>query len=263
MLRLWNKIIRKIAYILTHKISEQDEVIRSSISRNGSSYIVSDEFYEINDNNLNYRLRKKGSDINVYKQVILGKEYQSVIDFLIINQKSPSFIIDCGANIGLTSMLFGNNFKDAIIYSIEPDSSNFGMLNYNTQFNQNIVRINKAIWSEITTLKIDRDFRDGQDWSVRTIKESSTSYDTVKTTTIMELLKASNKATIDLLKIDIEGAETELFKSKNSYEFLNYTNCIALEIHDECVDRQTIYNILKKKSFNLFNSGELTIGIKN
>lgn len=264
MLTLWNKTIRKIAYILTHKISEQNEVIRSILNNTGNTHIVSDKCYEINDNNLNlnYRLRRKGSDFNVYKQVIFGKEYQPIIDFFIINQIHPQFIIDCGANIGLTSMLLGYHFKDAIIYAIEPDGSNFEMLKYNTQFNQNINLINKAVWSEVTTLKIDRNFRDGQDWSVRTVRDSCASYDAVQTITIMEILKESNIDTIDLLKIDIEGAEAELFRSENNYEFLEYTNCIAIEIHDECIDRQTIYNILKKKSFILFNSGELTVGIR-
>ena len=68
--------------------------------------------------------------------------------------------------------------------------------------------------------------------------------------------------TIDILKIDIEGSEKEVFTGANAdVSFLSKTKCIAVEIHDEFDCRDAIYSILTKYNFKYFDSGELTIGI--
>lgn len=262
MLLIWNKIIRKIAQLLTHKRTADTEATLNMLRSNFRKVIINENYYLLTEDTISYKLRKSTSDYEVFKQVVVGKEYQPIIEYLSLNKIKPTLIIDCGANIGLTTIQFSIAFPNSKIISIEPDEKNFKMLRDNTRGNLNITTINKAIWSGVTSLKIDRSFRDGQEWSVRTIKESSLANNTVQTITILKLLEESKCSKIDFLKIDIEGAEAELFNNESNYEFLNYTNCIAIEIHDECVDRNKIYTILKSKSFIIFNSGELTIGIR-
>ena len=67
---------------------------------------------------------------------------------------------------------------------------------------------------------------------------------------------------MDILKIDIEGSEKQIFTSPvANFNFLKSTKCIAIEIHDEFDCREEICNILTDYGFVLFNQGELTIGI--
>lgn len=84
----------------------------------------------------------------------------------------------------------------------------------------------------------------------------------LKAFSIQHLIEKFKWDTIDILKMDIEGSEKEVFTNPNSdVSFLAITKCIAIEIHDEFDCRETIYEILKSYGFTLFNSGELTIGI--
>src|SRR5665213_307274 len=71
------------------------------------------------------QLRFGTSDAWVLKEVLLDGEY----DFL--PQISPKVIIDAGANIGLASIFFANKFPDAVIYALEPEVSNYAILEKN------------------------------------------------------------------------------------------------------------------------------------
>ncbi|RWU08599.1 FkbM family methyltransferase [Pedobacter chitinilyticus] len=262
MYKLWNKAIKRISYILTHKKTLSEQTILGNLKSNENYVKEDNDYYYLENTEFSYQLRKKGSDVRVHRQIVIEKEYQSLIDCLIVNDKKPKLIVDCGANIGLTAIQFARNFPYAQIISIEPDEMNFRQLSINTQDFHNVYPLRNAIWTSLETLKLDKNFRDGEDWSIRTVKSSDDFYQEVQTITLLDLLKELGQEKIDLLKIDIEGTEKELFKDKNTYRFLDKTECIAIEIHDECVDRLNIYKILREHDFTLFNSGELTIGLR-
>lgn len=263
MLKLWNRIIKKIAFKVSSQATEKREALLDLLEQNGNKISESETLFFVKNSAFSYQLRKKGSDVDVFRQVITSREYQPLIDFLEINNKNPKLILDCGANIGLTSMQFAYHFPNSLILSIEPDADNFKQLTENVKGFKNVTPLQNAVWSSSEILKIDRSFRDGRDWSIRTVKKTENAYQDVQSITINEILENTDYTEIDLLKIDIEGAESELFKDEKVYSFLYKTKCIAIEIHDECVDRIHIYTILKKIGFTLFNTGELTIGIRH
>ena len=157
MLLIWNKIIRKISQILTHKNTLDNELKLNSLKSKGRSLTINDKYYELNDSTHQYKLRKNSSDYEVFKQVVIKKEYEPLINYFKVNNIHPNLIIDCGANIGLTSIQFASNFPTCKIIAIEPDRNNFELLKTNT-LNKNITSIHKAIWSIITTLNLNRNF---------------------------------------------------------------------------------------------------------
>ena len=61
------------------------------------------------------------------------------------------------------------------------------------------------------------------------IFEASTSF--LRAITIDQIAKDYLFTTIDILKIDIEGSEFELF-SNNPHPWLSITKCIVIELHD-------------------------------
>ena len=67
--------------------------------------------------------------------------------------------------------------------------------------------------------------------------------------------------TIDILKLDIEGAERFVFEDKQEAgEFLAKVKFIVMEIHDEYPIREHIYSTMRECKFDFFEYGELTIG---
>ncbi|GEO07611.1 hypothetical protein SAE01_01070 [Segetibacter aerophilus] len=170
-------------------------------------------------------------------------------------------IIDAGGNIGGTSIFFHNIFPGAKFIIVEPDNGNFDVLQKNIKQNNfgSYKLIKGGLWSKCCYLKIDRDFRDKNDWSVQVVESEKPTdllgYD------IAGLMKLGNFDTIDILKIDIEGAEKKVFDDFNSVSaFLSKTRFIAIEIHDEYNCREQINDCLLQNNFIFFTAGELTIG---
>ncbi len=167
-------------------------------------------------------LRPKTSDIYVFDLVFLWDEYgrQKYINKI-------NFIIDLGANIGLTTLYFHKEYPEASIIGVEPENSNFEILRLNTKHIDKIQIYNKAIWNKKTKISLinnitnDNDgycFGRGNDNNVETI-------------TINELLKNSQYRYIDILKIDIEGGEKNLFY-ENYENWLPFVRLIIIELHD-------------------------------
>ena len=238
------------------------------ISVNG--YFVSETISEIvsdfrNNTKKTIKLRKKpSSDFDVFQQVFIGVEYHKVIEEYknnFSNYKNYKInIIDAGTNIGLTSLIFNDNFDEPNIVCIEPEKENFKVLKFNLYNYKNIFQINGGLWSSNTYLHVVRDFRDKKDWSFRV--EETTDVNDIRAYSIDQICKDSKFQFIDILKIDIEGSEKQIFTAKNvDLNFLKITKLIAIEIHDEFNCRNEIYSILEAFGFVYFNHGELTIGV--
>ncbi|MBC7525359.1 MAG: FkbM family methyltransferase, partial [Flavobacterium sp.] len=196
------------------------------------------------------KLRKNpSSDFEVFKQVYSLKEYLPVVNAYNANFKNKSNyslnIIDAGANIGLTSLFFTEYFEKCNAISVEPEVENFRILEFNLESakKSKTVTINGAIWSSNCKIKIINDFRDTSSWSFR-VEETDDTY-AITAYSINQLLADNNFEILDILKIDIEGSEKQVFTDpKSNLEFLKITRCIAIEIHDEFNCREEICNIL-------------------
>lgn len=262
------KIKQIVKIILTKKPSKKGFFENNLVSNE-----LIKEFHQINDynyeavfyDNSKVIIRNHNfSDYAVFKQIFNEKEYHSILKILQLNQnfKGKKVIVDAGANVGYTSVYFLQNLTDISILAVEPSQSNAEIFIQNTNaFNKNgIVRLYNNALCEVKnkSFEIDRDFRDGRDWSIAT-KEVANG--TIKGITISEIIEQNNLDYISLLKIDIEGAERFIFNDGIDLLFLKITQVIAIEIHDEFNIRDTICSLLIQHNFFLFESGELTIGI--
>ena len=70
-------------------------------------------------------LRLNSSDVPTYEDLFAKGDYGFSV------QKSPTTIVDAGANIGLASVIFANRWPDATIIAIEPEAGNFDLLKKN------------------------------------------------------------------------------------------------------------------------------------
>ena len=166
----------------------------------------------------------------------IKKEYEE-----ILKSKSIPLIIDCGSNIGSSSLYFSKIFNRSQIVLIEPDNKSFEFSKKNIKY-QNTIFLNKVIDSEKKNVNFFSDPDDN-----RKSKVSQEGVNIVKSITINEIvekLKIENKVPF-LIKIDIEGYENQLF-SKN-YDWIDKFKIIIIEIHDWMIPNK--YN-----SFNFLNA---------
>lgn len=167
-------------------------------------------------------LRAQSSDRDCYYQIFIEEVYKNI-------PKNATYILDLGANIGMSALYFRKHIPHSKIIAIEPDPINFQQLLKNTQEN-NIFCLNSGIWYSSTNLKINNE-NAGSWWSqVKACRESW-----IQGITVDFIMKEFNFPRIDILKIDIEWSEKYLFE-KNYRSWLEKTSFIAIELHDRILD---------------------------
>ena len=82
----------------------------------------------------------------------------------------------------------------------------------------------------------------------------------VESITIDNIMSENNFKTVDILKIDIEGAEKDLFE-KNYEKWLPNIKIIMVETHDRMVPQSafTVMNTLNKYNFILYTTADGTL----
>jgi len=130
--------------------------------------------------------------------------------------------------VGYASVYFAHHFPNARIIAVEPESSNYQMLIQNTKQHQNIVCVESAIWSEEKELTLQNPQAAHWKFSYQD-KASSVNGPNIQAQTLMGLIKKFNLQRINLLKIDIVGAEKNLFAANT--DWLQYVDCLIIEIH--------------------------------
>lgn len=149
---------------------------------------------------------------------------------LPIENFQPKLILDCGGNIGCASIYFANQYPDAKIYSVEPADDNFKLLEFNTSCYENIHAIKSALWDKETYICVKNGEHNNLGWMA--FEASAENPEAMKTVTVLKILNKSGFDEIDLLKIDIEGAEKEVFGAENVHEWLSRVKVLVIELHD-------------------------------
>lgn len=168
--------------------------------------------------------RPINEDVYLLKSIFETGEYNLPIDF------KPRLILDCGGNIGCAAVYFVNKYPDAQIYSVEPEGDNFRLLQYNTCAYDNIHPIKSALWDKETFIRVED--RGYGKWGFMTFETAADAPDAMRTTTVAKLLADSGFDEIDLLKIDVEGAEKEIFSAPDVDDWLPKVNVLVIELHD-------------------------------
>lgn len=216
----------------------------------------------INEQQVSVFLRKNSSDLQVLESVVLQEEYKIVT----ANRKKCNSIVDAGGNIGLTTVYLHAFFPEATFMIIEPDDKNFALLKKNLEQNRisKIKLFNNALWVSNEKLVISNSFRDGKDWSLTVEKANSTEeqkgIDFLEGISLQEICTTTGIETIDLLKIDIEGAERFLFNDRSFLQHIsNAVSLLVIEIHDEFNIRETINHEMTNAGFTAVESGDVTL----
>jgi FkbM family methyltransferase len=175
-------------------------------------------------------LRSRSTDFETFVKVIGEAEYD-------VPELStpPRAIVDAGANVGIASCFFAEKFPQARIIALEPEASNFDLLRKNVTDYPNVVCINKALWKTSGTLQLFMPAAGGKD-AFRT-EENCAAHEpgvkqegSVECVSISDLMAEYGLLRIDLLKVDIEGAEKEVFADCG--DWIDKVDAIVIELHD-------------------------------
>lgn len=208
-------------------------------------------------------LKTDSSDPMVFKQIMLDKEYEPIVDLIRSKGIIVKNLVDAGANVGLTTFYMKAFFPDAKVIALEPSLQTYQRFNNNIDLNSltNVTSLQMGLWNKKTFLKPDLNFRDKLDWSFSLTENEISDKDGIAVLSMFDIIEEYDLGLIDLLKIDIEGGETMVFANRVDVSWLNKVRMIAIEIHDELNCRTKIESTLIQFNFELFYFGELTVGV--
>jgi FkbM family methyltransferase len=143
----------------------------------------------------------------------------------------PSVIVDAGAHVGYATLFYANRWPEAQIIAIEPEPSNCELLRQNCAGYSNVTILQGALWHQRTRLRIVNP--DAKSWGFRVGERAGHEAETepVEAYSVSDLLYLSGQSRISLLKIDIEGAELDVF-ANNSNVWLDQVDAILIELHE-------------------------------
>jgi len=155
----------------------------------------------------NVKFRSLGSE----SIKILSPEYESYI-WKHLNLKKGDVFVDIGAHIGKYTVTAAKIVGDGgLVVSLEPFPANYRTLLENVNINKltNVVALNVAAWSERCDLKLFIGREPGQH-SVK--KNSGRGFINIHADTLDNIFSALGVEKINVIKIDVEGAEAEVIK---------------------------------------------------
>jgi FkbM family methyltransferase len=199
------------------------------------------------------RLRPGTSDVDVFRQIFISEEYApcSRLDGI-------RTIVDCGANIGLASMYLLDSYPLAKVLAIEPDPGNAEICRRNLRSFGDRAQVESfgvwasGDWEKPARLRFDRYAGDGREWAIA-VREARAD-EAAESTGIAMRAICDRVGHIDLLKVDIEGAEALIF-SDDSAPWLSRVSNIAIELHnDSC--RRSFEGALANFAFETLKSRE-------
>jgi FkbM family methyltransferase len=165
-------------------------------------------------------LRMETTDLDVYRDVI-GGQFEFRLPF------EPRVIVDAGAHIGLTSIWFANKYPAARIVAIEPEPSNFDVLARNVRPYPLIVPVHAALWSHDGEIAVSNPNPAQENWAFVTCEGGDGVR--VRAATITTLKAELSLPAIDLIKVNIEGAEQEVFEDVG---WLEGVRCVMIDLHE-------------------------------
>ena len=181
------------------------------------------------------------TDAVVMYQVMVMREY----DFGD-KLESPKFIIDGGANIGIASVTFLNEYPEARVVAVEPEPSNFELCRKNlAPYSDRVTLLHGAVWKTSGRLVLDAH---EESWANEVHEAPDGQVGSVEAFSVPALI-AYGPGEVDLFKVDIEGSEKEVF-GPGAEDWLPKVRNIAIDLHDkECTDR--FFAALKGFQFDL------------
>lgn len=166
------------------------------------------------------------SDEYVFESVFVDQVYE-----FSLPEIDPELIIDAGANAGYTSLYFARKYRRAQIIAIEPEGANFQRLVRNTAGCPRIRALHGALWHQPGHISVEDPTAGATTVGFQVKAALPGAQGVVPAFTVSDILAMSGRERIDILKLDIEGAEKEIFEA-DDLAWLDKVRVLMVELHD-------------------------------
>jgi FkbM family methyltransferase len=171
-------------------------------------------------------VRPGTEDIRTIVSNVLREEYGQLSATF-----NPSIVVDAGAYIGDTAAYFLTRFQDATVFALEPSEESHARAVRNlAPYGDRVVLLKRALWNTATTVRFS---------GCETSASISSSGVSIDTDTIPALMSRFGLRRIDLLKLDIDGAEAVVIPSGLG-GWLRNVGVILLETHGDEIERTVL-----------------------
>jgi FkbM family methyltransferase len=167
-------------------------------------------------------IRPNATDVFSFEEAFIRHLHDLDIDL------DPKLIVDCGANVGYVSILFANAYPLSRVIAVEPEDSNIAILRLNADPYRNIDVVPAALWSTEGWVHIANPTGEKDAFQIRADTGGP-----IESVTIESIMRTAGADRIDILKLDIEGAELEIFS--RPCDWLSKVAILLIELHDRAV----------------------------
>lgn len=174
------------------------------------------------------RVRHGTTDKGVVKEVFLIDHYLFALQHL----QPGSVVIDIGAQIGVFSVYVARRGPAGIrVHSFEPMGANHSLLQTNLKLNgiTNVTAHNAAVTAVPGTFKL---YLSAENTGMHSLYGGGDRFEEVEGRGFNELFDSLKIDHCDVLKMDCEGAEYDIFKNARA-DVLKRIGAIIMEYHDE------------------------------
>lgn len=203
-------------------------------------------------------IREVPADWWTFREVVQEQVYKNVLSSISHCEN----VIDLGANIGLATLYFASRYPTSRLFAVEPNPENYVLLNVNLQrlsARGRCQTLNAAIWQREAVLAAkplpspDR----YNCFSVRELLPEEHCSTPIKGMPMTDLVAASGFTTVDILKVDVEGAEIQLFRG--NLDWLERVRALLIEFHDESRQKSDFDAIMRRYHFRIHEETRHTI----
>jgi FkbM family methyltransferase len=158
----------------------------------------------------------------------------------LVSHRNPTWMIDAGAYIGDTTAYFLSRFPKLRVIALEPNPESFEIAKRNLRpYAERAILLQKALFSREQINAFSGD-EIGASIAPTGIE--------IECTTVSSLLRDYRISRLDILKMDIEGAEEAVFSSQ-AEEWLCRTSLLLVEIHSSRI-KSKIIDMLDRNGFD-------------
>ena len=248
-------------------ILKQKRFVRLSPNRRGNIF-----FFDKKNRNFFKVYSRERIDSSTVDQVITDQSYDlrffrrfdeliSTYEKIVENGKIP-LVVDCGANIGISSRFFAQEFPKSSVVAIEPEINNFKMIRRNCKGLKNIKYFNAAIGSSNGYASIIDKTADNN--SFRTSR-TEVMFESVEVMSVEKVLSQDPLFYPFIMKIDIEGFEADLFSTNIGW--IKKFPLLIIETHDWMLPKQAnsknFLTAISDQNRDFIHRGENIFSISN
>jgi FkbM family methyltransferase len=191
-------------------------------------------------------IRRDETDIYVFEAVFIDD------DIHVPELKNPRLILDGGANVGYTTAYLALEHPSAQVIAVEPHAGNCEIFRLNCRGLHNVTLVEGALWMHAGFMRAED--AAAESWKHTYAEAESPTVGGCRAYTIDEIIASSESDRCDLLKLDIEGAELQLF-SANEARWIDSVDIFLIESHSDAAEA-AIRRACPADKFHISSIGE-------